>query len=74
MHSVASKKNLNAKQNVGKGECIPCSVSRILSCQQLIATTTFESIQTKENFDIYPKISCKSNYVIYLFEYLLCKL
>ena len=42
--------------------------------QQIIAKTTFESIQTKEKFNIYHKISCKSNYVIYLLECLLSKI
>ena len=65
---------LKVKQNVTKGECIPCNTSRCLSCQQIIATTTFESIQTKEKFNIYHKISCKSNYIIYLLECLLCKI
>ena len=40
----------------------------------IIVTTTFESIQTKDKFNIYHKISCKSNYVIYLLECLLCKI
>ena len=42
--------------------------------QQIIATATFESIQTKEKFNIYHKISCKNNYVIYLLECLLSKI
>ena len=61
---------LKVKQSVTKGECIPCNISPCLSYQQIIATTTFESIQTKEKFNIYniySKISCKSKYVIYLF-------
>ena len=62
------------KQNVSKGECIPCNTSRCLLCQQIIANTTFESTQAKEKFNIYHKISCKSKYVIYLLECLLDKL
>ena len=69
-----NQKLLKVKQNVAKGECIPCNTSGCLSCQQIIATTTFESIQTKQKFNIYSKISCKSNYVIYLLECLLCKM
>ena len=61
-----NQKLLKVKQNVTKGECIPCNTSRCLSCQQIIATTTFESIQTKEKFNIYNKTSCKSKYIIYL--------
>ena len=41
------------------------------SCQQIIATTSFASTQTKETFD---KISCKSSYVINLLECLLCRI
>ena len=62
-----NQKHLKAKKDVAKGECIPCNTSRYLSCQQLIAATTFESMQTKEKFNIYPKISCQSNYMIYLY-------
>ena len=69
-----NQKLLKVKQNATKGECIPCNTSRCLSCQQIIATTTFESTQTKEKFNIYHKVSCKSNYVIYLLECLLCKI
>ena len=61
---------LKVKKSVTKGECIPCNISPCLSYQQIIATTTFESIQTKEKFNsynIYSKISCKSKYVIYFF-------
>ena len=65
---------LKVKQNTTKGECIPCNTSRCLSFQQVIATTTFESTHTKEKFNMYYKVSCKSNCVIYLLECLLCKI
>ena len=39
-----NQKLLKVKQNVTKGECIPCNMSRCLSCQQITVTTTFESI------------------------------
>ena len=68
-----SQNLLRVKQDVTKGECIQCNISRCFSCQQIIATTTFESMQTKEKTNIYHKISCKSNYVIYLLEWLICK-
>ena len=48
--------------------------TRCLSCQQIIATKIFENIQTKKKFNIYHNISCKSKYVIYLLECLLCKI
>ena len=69
-----NQKLLKVKQNVTKGKCITCNTYWCLSCQQIIATTTFESIQTKEKFSIYQKISCKGKYVIYLLECLLCKI
>ena len=62
-----NQKLLTVKQNVTK-ECIPCNTLRCLSCQQIIATTTFESIQAKEKFNIYHKISCQSNYIISLLD------
>ena len=41
---------------------------------QIIAATTFENIQKKGKFNIYHKVSCKSNYVNYLLECLPCKI
>ena len=61
------------KIKVAKGERISCNTWCLLS-QQIIATTTFGSTQRKEKFNIYHKVSCKSKYVIYLLEYLLCKI
>ena len=49
-------------------------IRRCLSSQQIIATTTFESAQTKEKRIIHHKVSCKNNYVIYILECLLCKI
>ena len=40
----------------------------ISSCEQIIVTTTLESIQIIENFSVYHKMYCKSKYVIYLLE------
>ena len=53
---------LKVKENVTKGECIPCNTSRCLSCQQISAIATFESTITKEKLT-----------VICLLECLLCK-
>ena len=39
----------------------------------MIHTYTFQSVQTKETFDIYHDVNCKSKYVIYLLECKLCK-
>ena len=35
-----NQKLLTLKQNVTKGECIPCNTSRCLSWQQIVGTTT----------------------------------
>ena len=51
------------KQNTTKGECTSRKTSQCLSYQQLIATTTLGSTQTKQKINIYHK-TCKSNYVI----------
>ena len=62
------QKRLNTRQNVTKLERISCKTLRCFSCQQIISTTTFSNTKTKEKFNIYHKISCKSDYVIYLLE------
>ena len=69
-----NQKLLKVKQNVTKGEWIPCNTLSCLSCQQIILTATFAGTQTKEQFNIYHNVSCKINYVIYLLECLLCKI
>ena len=63
-----NQKLLKFKQNATKGECIPCNTSRCLSSQQIVAITLFASAQTKEKFNIYHKVSCKSIYDICLLE------
>ena len=69
-----NQKLLKIKQNATKRECIPCNISRCLSSQQIIATTTFESTQTKGKFNLYHKVFCKTIYVISLSKCLLCKM
>ena len=69
-----NNKILKVKQNATTGECIPYNTSPCLSCQQIRATTTFESTQTNEKINIYQKVSCKSNYIIYLLKCLLYKI
>ena len=44
---IAFNKNSLLRQNATTGECIPYNTSPCLSCQQIRATTTFESTQTK---------------------------
>ena len=54
-----SQKLLKFKQNVTKRKRTPCKISRCLSCQQIIATTTFQSIQTKEKLTCITKFLAK---------------
>ena len=65
------KKNL-ARIN---GKSVPCSLTRpSLCCTQVLNTQTFMSQQTKRTFNILHKLTCQSQYVIYLMECILCKI
>ena len=65
------KKNL-ARIN---GKSVPCSSTRpSLCCAQVLNTQTFMSQQTKRTFNIFHKLTCKSQYVSYLMECILCKI
>ena len=65
------KKNL-ARIN---GKSVPCSSTRpSLCCTQVLNKKTFMSQQTKRMFNIFHKLTCKSQYVIYLMECILCKI
>ena len=55
-------------------QCTPCYTSRSIYCQQVLKTTTFTSNQTRETFTIFHQVTCHSNYVIYLLEWILCKI
>ena len=57
------------------GKCTPClSGARTLCCNQVLTTNTFMSQQTKRTFNIFFNLNCKSEYVIYLMECILCKM
>ena len=57
------------------GKCAPClSSTRTLSCNQVLTTNRFMSQQTKRTFNIFVNLNCKSEYVIYLMECILCKM
>ena len=65
------KKNL-ARLN---GKSVPCGSMRpSLCCTQVLNTETFMSQQTKRMFNTFHKLTCKSQYVIYLMECILCKI
>ena len=44
-----------------------------LCCTQVQSTDFFRNIVTRKTFKIYNKLSCKSKYLIYLMECVLCK-
>ena len=54
---------------------MPSSLMRpSLCCTQGLNAQTFMSKKTKRMFNIFHKITCKSQYVIYLMECILCKI
>ena len=58
-----------------KGKSVPCSSTRPSLCYtQILNTQTFMSQQTKRTFNIFHKLTCKSQYVTYLMECILCKI
>ena len=62
------KKNLT-RLNINS---MPCSsTTPSLSCTQVLNTQTFMSQQTNRTFNIFHKLTCKSQYVIYLMECIL---
>ena len=65
------KKNLTRLN----GNSMPCGSTRpSLCCTQVFNIQTFTSQQTKRTFNILHKLTCKSQYVIYLMECILCKI
>ena len=65
------------KKNMARlnGKSVPCNSTRpSLCCTQVLKTQTFMSQQTKRTFNIFHKLTCKSQYAIYLMEYILCKI
>ena len=52
----------------------PCCTSRSFCCQQVLKTTTITSTQTRETFTIFHQVICNSSYVIYLLEYVMCRI
>ena len=54
---------------------MPCSLMRpSLCCTQVLNAQTFMSQKIKRMFNIFHKITCKSQYVIYLMECILYKI
>ena len=58
-----------------KGWCSPCNTRRNnLCCSQIGDTNKFQSNVTKEKFKIFHRVNCRSKFVIYLLECILCKI
>ena len=58
-----------------KGWCSPCNSRNFnLCCRQVRSTNKFKSNKTNEEFQIYHRVSCKSKFIIYLLECILCKI
>ena len=54
---------------------MPCSSTRpSLCCSQIVNTQTFISQQTKRTFNLFHRLTCKSQYDIYLMVCILCKI
>ena len=45
-----------------------------LCCKQVIDTSTFQSYQTQQLYNIFHKLNCKSKFILYLMECALCKI
>ena len=50
------------------------SGTRTVCCNQVLTTNTFMSQQTKRTFQIFFNLNCKNEYVIYLMEWIICKM
>ena len=51
----------------------PCNSNlNNLCCTQVQSTNTFRGVVTHKTFKIYNKLNCKSKYLIYLMEWVLC--
>ena len=73
MDEIKNGKVKQAKNTFTIGKCSPClSKTGNLCCSQLTTTATFISQQTKQKIEIYLKVDCRSEYVIFLMECTLC--
>ena len=69
---VNNRKQL--RQNINQnGYLKPCNFKlNNLCCIQVQSASTFRNTVTCKTFKIYNKLNCKSKYLIYLMEYVLC--
>ena len=70
-NKVQNKKDIRSR----KGWCSPCNTRRNnLCCSQIRDTNEFQSSMTKEKFKIYHRVNCRSKFVIYVLECIICKI
>jgi hypothetical protein len=56
------------------GGCTPClSKGDNKCCRQIRRTTKFRSNRTNRSYDIFHKVNCKSKWVVYLMECIICR-
>ena len=74
-HTVKQGKVFRKNLDRLNGRSVPCNSTRPSLCStQVLNTQTLMSQQTKRTFNIFHKLTCKSQYVIYLMECILCKI
>ena len=74
-HTVKQGKVFKKNLTRLNGNSMHCSSTRpSLCCTQVLNTQTFTSQQRKRTFNIFHKLTCQSQYVIYLTECILCKI
>ena len=57
------------------GSCTPClSRGENKCCKQIRKTQKFKSNRTKKTYNIFHKVNCKSQWVIYLMECIICQI
>ena len=72
--TITNGKVFKAHSKSREGRCEPCNTSKPSLCwKQVIDTSTFQSYQTQQLCTIFHKLNCKSKFIIYLIECVLCK-
>ena len=73
-HNKRSQKFFTSKQTTTTGQCTQFYTSRLLCYQQVLKTTTSTSTQTRKTFTIFNQDTCHRNFIMYLLEYVMCKI
>ena len=68
-NKVQKRKNIKDR----KGWCSPCnSHGNNICCKQIRNTNRFQSTTTKEKFKIFHRVNCRSRFILYLLECIIC--